>query len=266
MKVEGITRFAALFHSEDANPVGPIRSARQSDINLLANLNRPMMLWSGGNPGVTAEVKDAEAAGMLIDVSHSVGAAFYFRDNRRSAPHNLYANISDLRANFTPAGAGGPWPMFLYRQAGEPLPPTASNAAGMAVDFGTGGVVEFVWDEQAGCWARFQNGAAFRDIDGRQVCPQNVVIEHIGYGISEIDARSPKALTVGEGDAWVLSAGTVVVGRWKRDTPQAMPVITDQTGAPVKLTAGRTWIELPEIGSPVTPIDPATAAAMLGSR
>lgn len=266
LKVEGITRFAALFHSEDANPVGPIRSARQSDINLIANLNRPLMMWSGGNPGVTGEVKDAEAAGMLTDVSHSVGAAFYFRDNRRSAPHNLYANISDIRANFTPAGAGGPWPMFLYRQGNEPQLPTAVDAAGMSVDFGTGGVVQFVWDAHAGCWARFQNGAAFRDAEGRQVCPQNVVVEHIGYGVSEIDARSPKALTVGEGDAWVLSAGKVVVGRWKRESPQAMPILTDHTGALVKLTAGRTWIELPEIGSPVNQLDPASAVQLLSAR
>ncbi|MCX7621677.1 MAG: DUF3048 domain-containing protein [Acidimicrobiales bacterium] len=261
-----MTRFAALFHSEDANPVGPIRSARQSDINLLANLNRPLMLWSGGNPGVTAEVKSAEAEGLLIDVSHSVGAAFYFRDNRRAAPHNLYASISDIRANFTPPGAGGPLPMFTYRKGDEQLPPTASDSVGLAVDFGSGGVVQFVWDPQAGCWARFQNGSPFRDADGRQVCPQNVVVEHIGYGVSEIDARSPKALTVGEGDAWVLTAGKVVVGHWKRESPKAMPVLTDAAGSVVRLTPGRTWVELPEVGAPVTPVDPGAAAGMLASR
>ena len=49
----GYTRFAAVFHSQDADPVGPIRSARISDIALLGNLNRPMLAWSGAN-AVTA--------------------------------------------------------------------------------------------------------------------------------------------------------------------------------------------------------------------
>ena len=50
--VEGISRFAAVYQSESAGLVGPIRSARTSDLNLVAMLNRPLFAWSGGNQGV----------------------------------------------------------------------------------------------------------------------------------------------------------------------------------------------------------------------
>ena len=50
-----LTRFAAVFHSQGANPVGPIRSGRTQDVDLLSGLNQPLFLWSGGNLGVTAD-------------------------------------------------------------------------------------------------------------------------------------------------------------------------------------------------------------------
>ena len=45
--VEQLTRFAAVFHSQGSDPVGPIRSGRQQDIDLLGSLNHPLFAWSG---------------------------------------------------------------------------------------------------------------------------------------------------------------------------------------------------------------------------
>src|SRR5262245_50707964 len=55
-RVEGITRFIAFFHSAGADPVGPIRSARDSDLDILASLGRPVFVWGGANEGVAARV------------------------------------------------------------------------------------------------------------------------------------------------------------------------------------------------------------------
>ena len=52
--VEGITRFVAVYQTNMPDRIGPVRSARTSDIDILASLNRPILAWSGGNPGVTS--------------------------------------------------------------------------------------------------------------------------------------------------------------------------------------------------------------------
>lgn len=53
--VEGrATRFAAVFNSAEANPVGPIRSGRTQDVDLLMSLNDPALAYSGANDGVNA--------------------------------------------------------------------------------------------------------------------------------------------------------------------------------------------------------------------
>ncbi|HEY1279471.1 MAG TPA: DUF3048 domain-containing protein, partial [Acidimicrobiales bacterium] len=44
--VEGITRFFAVFQSADSTPVGPIRSARTTDVNIVAGLSKPLFAWS----------------------------------------------------------------------------------------------------------------------------------------------------------------------------------------------------------------------------
>ena len=64
--VEMLTRFAAVFHTNDSDPVGPIRSGRKQDIDLLEPLNSPLFAWSGGN----AEVTNLVRASSLIDLSY----------------------------------------------------------------------------------------------------------------------------------------------------------------------------------------------------
>ncbi|MCB1260675.1 MAG: DUF3048 domain-containing protein [Acidimicrobiales bacterium] len=269
LKVEGITRLAAIFHSTDANPVGPIRSARSSDINLLANLARPLLLWSGGNPGVTDMVTRAASVNGLVDVSHSVGNAHYFRGSDRAAPHNLYANMSDIRAEFTPGDATPPVALFTYRKAGEAS--SGDATPGVTIDFGNNVLVDYVWDPARSCFARYQvdynhprGSSAFVDSTGTQACPANVVVMNIEYGISSADANSPEAVTVGQGDGLVLSDGKAVPIRWKRDLPISVPTITDAAGNPVGLTPGKTWVALPEAAdAPIHPMDAGTAQSLL---
>ncbi|MGI9644269.1 MAG: DUF3048 domain-containing protein [Ilumatobacteraceae bacterium] len=57
--VEGTTRFLALFHSDVPAEIGPVRSARTTDMELLPAMNRPVLAWSGGNAGVTKWVDAA---------------------------------------------------------------------------------------------------------------------------------------------------------------------------------------------------------------
>lgn len=267
--VEGITRFAAVYHSTPADPVGPVRSARSTDIDLLGNLHRPLLVWSGGNPTVTAQVQQAQAEGLLVDVSHSVGVAHYWRSSERVAPHNLYTNVSAIRDNFAPPESTGPGPLLLYRAAGEPLA-AGDPVSGAFIEFGPGNVVEYVWDGPRSCWRRYQVDqdhpraeSAFVDAQGQQVCPPNVVVQLATYGTSAADVNSPQAYTVGEGEAVVLTDGRMVRGRWSRPAREAALALTTAEGAPVGLTRGRTWVAVPRVGSQVAPLAPETAAELL---
>lgn len=286
--VEGITRFALVFHSSLPDPVGPVRSARSSDPQMVAQLSTPLFAWSGGNAGVTAEIAAAARAGVLTDASYNIATGSYFRSNDRYAPHNLYVRLPQLLAEMGPPGQGDPAPLFVYRRTQGPvatsttttttlapgatpttMPGTPAPVAGFTLDM-EGTTPEWAWDPAVAGWRRFQVDAthsrrdsATVDPSGRQVAPANVVVMFIDYGISPADSRSPMAITVGSGPALVFSNGAVVAGTWTRPDASLPATLTDAAGRVIELEPGRTWVEYPRRGSRLTLLDRAGADELL---
>jgi hypothetical protein len=271
-EVEGVTRLAAAFHSALPETVGNVRSARSSDVDIVAALSTPLFAWSGGNPGVTQEVLAAARDGLLTNASYDVATPAYFRADDRPAPYNLYVHPAQLLER-APQGQGPPAPLFTYRAEGQALPASALPALGVSIPFTRTTLVSYAWDAERQAWDRFQvdgeHGpaeSAFVDADGTQVAPANVVVLLTPYGTSPADSRSPMALTVGEGDAYVFTSGAMIAGRWARADASQAPELLDAQGQPIALTPGRTWVELPRVGAAVAAIDEATADGLLAVR
>jgi hypothetical protein len=254
--VEGITRFFAVFHSTVADPVGPVRSARTTDIDLLRQLQRPLFAWSGANNGTIKALREADVATDVGYAFHSKEAG-WFRDAARRAPHNLLSTTTALWG-LTPQGAGPPPPLFKYRAAGAPAP--GVPAAGVKLTM-LGTKVLWQWDPVGGVWLRTQDDQPHVDASGTRIAPANVVVMSVEYRRSPADPISPEAVTVGEGDLLVFTGGNVIAGRWVRPDPSKPATLIDQAGAEILLTPGRTWVELSRPGGAnVVPAgtDPAT--------
>ena len=52
----GVTRLALIFHSADAEDVGPVRSFRTSELDLLPSLGLPLFAYSGANAAFLARL------------------------------------------------------------------------------------------------------------------------------------------------------------------------------------------------------------------
>jgi uncharacterized coiled-coil protein SlyX len=236
----GLTRLAAVFHSRGSDPVGPVRSVRTTDINMLALLNRPLFSSSGGNPGARAQL----LASTLVDVGQSAYPDAYYREPR-TPPHNLFTRTTTLWQAAQDLG-GRPQALFSFLAPDAPRPRTALAAGGVQINFGSTRV-EYAWNGRG--WARTQNGRGHVDTKGVQVAPANVIVQFTNYGISDADERSPEALVVGSGEAWVFTNGYLVRGRWTRRSAGAVTTYNDELGNPIALTPGSTWIALPRPAS-----------------
>ena len=300
--VEGITRYALVFHSNLADPVGPVRSARSSDIDLIADLSTPLFVWSGANAGVAGEVNAAARKGILVDASNSAAAPAYYRSDDRQSPHNLYVHLPQVLELKAPEKQGNPAPIFNFRKivAATPTTTTSSTSTtskksattttsivptttttttvpgaltpGFTLDFG-GVAVDYVWNSGTQGWSRLQVDQTHPraksptlDTAGVQVSPANVIVQFIDYGQSPSDSRSPMALTVGTGKVLVFTDGRVIGGTWSRPTADKPTTYTADDGTPILLSPGRTWVELPRIGSPISILDQATADAYLAIK
>ena len=262
-RVEGITRLIAVFHSQDAIPLGPVRSARSSDPDILANFGQPIFGHSGANPGVLREISQGQANNKLYELRWDNLPSDYWRVGDRVPPWNLYTTTSAIW-NAAPSHLEAPEPLFEYRQAGESLPSSAQPVPGVEIRYlsGSGGLgllAQFAWDEELGGWARWQDGTAHvdqarspdgtpnPDIDPVQVAPANVVVLQTRYTGSAADPRSPEAITVDAngGVALVFTDGHLIRGQWTRPSASQPWLVTDGGGNPVRLTPGQTFIALP---------------------
>ena len=236
--VEYLTRFIAIFHSRLPAVVGPIRSARTSDLSILAAFNRPVLAWSGGNRNVTAAVRGAAAAGILVAISAMTNGRCYHRDTSRKSPHNLVLDPACALAAAPSAGAARPAWSFddSYVPQGD-----TTGAFGLQMD---GVAVGWLWDAGSGRYLRSQDGKPHVAADGVQISATNVVVMTVDYLPSPADERSPEAQTVGQGNVVVNRNGVAVVGTWSRVAATDPFMFVDNSGAPIPLASGTTFIEL----------------------
>jgi hypothetical protein len=242
----GITRFAALFHSEGSKPVGPVRSARTTDIRLISALRHPLFAYSGANATFQRYVHEAP----LVDVGFDAHSDRYHRDSARPSPYNLFSETEKL-FDLAPDGAVPPPALFAYRSPGAP--PSGPDARAVTHAKAWWQASKYTealwdWDETAKGWRRTQNGEAHVDAAGKQVTPANVVLQFVTYhDTGQVDSTGtavPEADVIGEGDAWVLTGGMLIPCRWSKASDTDITHYTDASGAPVKLTPGKTWVEL----------------------
>lgn len=240
----GLTRFAAVFHSRDADPVGPVRSARTSDFGLLEALGTPLFANSGANDTVLGMLDDIN----MIDVGSNAVRDAYYRDGERNAPHNLLSTTSALfAAGAARGGQGAPVPLFAYRDPGSPVHRDAIPVAGIDIEFGSTSV-GYRWDSERSGWVRSQNGTPHETAAGSLIAPPNLVVQFISYGRSPADGRSPEAELVGGGELWVLTDGMIVRGTWERPGLDSPTAWLDADGQPLEIGVGPTWVALPRVG------------------
>lgn len=237
--VEKWTRFAAVFHSTGSDPVGPVRSGRTQDINLVTSLNRPLFVWSGGNPTVTGLIQKSELINMSASAASKGGG--FFRSTDKKAPHNLFTKTTNIWALDASRG-GTPPPQFAYRT--DASASTGTEVAGLKLTMDGKMRAAWEWDAASSKFIRFHEAKAHVDSNKLQINMDNVVVIVCEYKFSQADKNSPEAQTVGTGVAWLFTQGMWTEGTWNRPDNKSAWNLTDVSGAPMLLTPGRTWVEL----------------------
>jgi len=245
----GYTRLAAVFHSRTPAEVGPVRSARSTDIGMLSSLNTPLLSNSGANPSHTRLLRQAD----LVDYgAASQTPREYFRDSSRRAPYNLLTDPSILWGNAADRGEGGtPPPHFFYRQAGDELPASAVAVPAFTVSYPsqTSG---WTWYPEGG-WRRTDSGSAVVDADGTPIAAANVVVAEVetrlAGGFDSAGSAITEDIYLGSGRGWVFTDGHMIEATWTKPTLRSVATWTTAAGETVKLTPGQTWIELAPAGS-----------------
>jgi hypothetical protein len=267
----GITRFNCLFQSRIPEEVGPVRSARLSDLSIVPQYDA-LFFFSGANSYVNSEIKSAELANM----AHSKVSSLYHRVGYREAPHNLYLSLA---ASAGPAAEKGfattaetPRGLEFANDAGAAVGTGAGasasgdgsatagassnantsaeteranlpNAAHIFVTFSYSYVAEWTWDDASQTYRRSMDEATIDAATNEQIAATNLIVLRTSY----TDAPDDKTLFLslnGKGDATLFIDGKRIDGTWESDgaTP---PRFKDANGTPILLTpGGTTWFQV----------------------
>ncbi|MDE3064938.1 MAG: DUF3048 domain-containing protein [Acidobacteriota bacterium] len=236
----GITRLAAVFNSSAPARVGPVRSVRRTDREVVYPLGG-IFVFSGGAQYALSSI--ATAPVRLFSESNS--GSMMYRDWRRPPPHNLFANVSRLiRQSARPRP-----PRALFTYSSSP-PRAATRVRSFTVGFANGYATSYAWNPKTASWDRSIFGRLDRDASGRRVSPANVIVMYVHY-LGGVGALGAEAQLTGSGVAQVFTRHVMVTGRWTRGS-LARPIrYLTRSGTVVALSPGQTWVELLDVSEHV---------------
>ena len=239
----GITRFHLIFQSHIPKVVGPVRSARLSDMWVVPQYHG-VFFYSGASDSVTQRVRQAG----LPDLSQDAGVSYpYFRSSARPAPHNLYITTSKA---FTEARRHK-FDMSVKvpkLQFGPASPVTSATAIkSVYVPLSTFNNVTWKYSAKRDVFLRSNNGVIHRDAaTGKQVATKNVVVIWAKYTPASHDKHGAITYDIklgGSGRATVMRNGHRFNGTWVASRTEP-PHFLDKSGRPIRLARGNTWLEV----------------------
>ncbi|WP_114559973.1 DUF3048 domain-containing protein [Desertihabitans aurantiacus] len=227
-----LTRLVAIFHTEFPERVGPVRSARNTDVELLPMLGEPGLVYSGANRLVQENVRGSEH---LTPIERSD------RDSSRPAPHNVVVDLGQIADDQEVGTAQDIGWRFGDRDA---VWDDAEEYSDLEAEVGQD---EYTFTRRDERYQPAVNGDPYVDADsGEAVLADNVVRLEVENrkDTQSTDSKSIVSETTGTGRAWFSREGKTIRGTWQRDGITEPMTFTDEDGEPVLLRPGRTWVLL----------------------
>lgn len=252
----GITRFFTIFHSELPTSVGPIRSARPIDTQLMSGYGASGFAYSGARGTVRTLL--SRTPSVLI----TEGGAGFHRIRERRAPHNLYLDATQTLQGVVERGAQPiedvGWVFDEQPPRGHlDCPPSGSAeavegcvdpGASIRIRMTNSSTTGWDYDADAGVYRRTQNGRDFFVTGEGRIGADNVVVLATRHYIGT-DGYPETDVTTDGADAVVLRDGRRYAARWAKPTEADPLVLLTADGRRFPLKPGTTWLHLPPASS-----------------
>ncbi|MEU9332627.1 DUF3048 domain-containing protein [Streptomyces sp. NPDC048290] len=236
----GLSRLMAVYATRLPESVGPVRSARESDLELLRQFDEPLFAFSGAQGRLLPVIDGAPVRAETPETA----ADAYTRSSDRATPHNLYLRPDRLLS--APPGAAALTTGFTY----GPAP----REGGTAVDSRTvrypAATYTFTWSPEEHRWLVAMDGREAVTTDAGAVAPATVVVQHVTVRPSVFHDSNgnytPYTETVGSGTAEVLRDGKAYEAKWERPEGADGTRFTTGDGKPLNFADGQVWVVFAE--------------------
>lgn len=235
----GLVRLAAIFSTDIPPEIGPVRSARISDIELMSQFGKVAFFYSGAQSKFLPVIKSAN----LFDIgAEHESPKLYMRDPNRYAPYNMILSGTEAARRISGLDVAKAsnigWSFGKLANEGDPI--SAVKVKWPAANYSA------KWNGKS--WDLYQNGKADITSDGVQVSPSTFIIQNVVITDSiykdKLGGVTPLSVTVGEGTGWVLRDGVAIKATWNRPDSTSGTTWSDANGKEIKFAAGQIWVAL----------------------
>ena len=211
----GLTRIAALFNTKFPSVVGPTRSARISDLEILEQFDNPGLAYSGANDVLLKAIRKSQS----ISLSPSDRSSFYYRNLSKVAPNNQLLRLAAMMEKESKVG--------VIKDIGLVFDQNVPAGGVVAKTFSASwpsSKVSGTWGGKS--WTISFDGTLHRDaVSKALLTPKTVVLQFVErketkYG-DKFGGKTPLLKSVGAGRAIVLRNGQSFDGTWSRPTNES---------------------------------------------
>ena len=244
-----ITRFTAIYLTEDPEMIAPIRSARLINLQLVPQY-QGALANSGGSDGVRWELSQTS----IVNLDEFfVPQPYFYRENegwqtRLAFDATEARDYLDEEGLDTDVGLRG----FIFDDSPDltKLPETTVGIANeVIIPFPKStSEAKWVYNADSGKYLRFTTGEPMLAADGEQIAASNVMIYFADHQDTDIvedsnGATSIRIILNGRGAAWLLRDGSILKGNWETNGTETPNFIFDD-GTPMPLKPGNTWVQV----------------------
>ena len=241
-----VSRFIAVYHSDLPDAIGPIRSARPMDVQVISPLDG-LFVFSGAQGGINKLI--AKTPGIQA-MSQDAGSRGLYRLGTRSAPHNVYGTLKEIVGLANSKHSSSPEPQFVFARDAKTASTTldGKKTSGIALRMSAASSPSWTWSAKSETWLRAEGSTPAMSAAGKQLAATNVVVIVVESFNSPFKAQGgapvPDLRLKGKGKAVVASGGKSIEVKWSKKNIGSPLELTDKAGKPVELAPGNTWVEL----------------------
>ncbi|MBT3949422.1 MAG: DUF3048 domain-containing protein [Candidatus Magasanikbacteria bacterium] len=238
------TRFLAIYpEGIEIEKAGPVRSARPYFLDWVFEYGDPMYMHVGGSPDALRLIKQYD----IFDINEMTRGWYFWRSADRYAPHNVYTSselwnkaLENYEDNYLIQEYEG----FSFVTSAPEYVSTTTYADEVTISF-LPPVYEARWEFSSSTdkYTRFQMEGTHRDLDGRKIKADTIIVQHVESEILDNIGRIAID-TIGEGDVEVFYDGLVFIGTWKKEDRTSRTKFYNENGEEIKLKPGKIWIEV----------------------
>ena len=258
----GLTRLAAVFSSKIPDVVGPVRSARISDIELLEQFGRVAFAYSGAQRKLLPVIAEAN----LEDLgAQRQGPEIYANDPNRTPPTAMMLQATKLMEKVSSQGTSIAISKNIGWRFGD-SPETGTAIISAKVSWPANSYT-VTWSQTEKRWLLSHRDVPDLAASGIHLGPSTFVIQFVSITPSEyydkVGGVTPFSATVGSGKGFILRDGLAIQAIWKRPTAESGTSWTLPSGEEILFAPGQVWVALTDkepVFTPVTTDLPADAA------